>query len=46
MTHVKGKKEEFTESFNTMVDAHAAHTEDISWLKNKAAGMEDTMGQH
>lgn len=32
---------EYTSSFNTMVNAHAAHSDDIAWLKDKVVDLED-----
>lgn len=36
---------EFTMSFNIRVDAHTAHTEDITWLKDKVADLVDRSRQ-
>lgn len=39
--HIEKRMGEFTSSFNTMVDAHGNHDEEIAWLKNKVADLED-----
>lgn len=39
--HIEQRMSDFTSSFNTMVDAHSNHAEEIAWLKNKVADLED-----
>lgn len=39
--HIEQYMSDFTSSFNTMVDAHSNHDEEIAWLKNKVADLED-----
>lgn len=39
--HIEQRMGEFTSSFNSMVDAHSTHDEEIAWLKNKVADLED-----
>lgn len=41
VTHIESKMGEFTETFNSMVDAHNEHEDDIVWLKSKVADLED-----
>lgn len=41
MDRVETSMSEVSISFNTMVDAHKAHSEDIMWLKNKVPGLEN-----
>lgn len=38
---VENKMEEYTSAYNVMVEAHAAQGEDIAWLKDKMADLED-----
>lgn len=39
--HVKQKMGEYTSSFNTIVDAHTAQGEELAWLKDKVADLDD-----
>lgn len=39
--HIEQKMGEYTSSFNTLVDAHNTQSEEIVWLKNKVADLED-----
>lgn len=39
--HIEHSMSDFTSSFNTMVDAHSNHMEEIAWLKTKVADLED-----
>lgn len=41
VAHVEGRMEEYTVSFNIMVDVHTAHSDDISWLKDKVSDLVD-----
>lgn len=41
MNQVEHKMEEYTSSYNVMVEAHTAQGEDISWIKDKLADLED-----
>lgn len=43
---VETSMNKFTMSFSTMVDAHSAHSKDISWLKDKVADMVDRSRQN
>lgn len=39
--NVEQRMSDLTSSFNTMVDAQSNHSEEIAWLKNKVADLED-----
>lgn len=39
--HMEQKMGEYTSSFNTVVEAHASHGKEITWLRNKVANLED-----
>lgn len=39
---MEDKKSECASSLNTLVNAHANNGHDISWLKAKVAGLEDS----
>lgn len=39
--HVEQNMEEYTSSFNTLVNAHTAQGEELAWLKDKVADLED-----
>lgn len=41
LDRVEQQMEEYSSTYNTMVDTHAAQGEDISWLKDKVAELED-----
>lgn len=41
INQVEDSRVVFTTSFNTMVDIHEAHTEEIAWLKAKVIDLED-----
>lgn len=41
VNQVEHKMEEYTSSYNVMVEAHSAQGEDILWLKDKIADLED-----
>lgn len=41
LDHVEDKMGEYVTSFNTLVDAHEAQKEDLTWIKNKLADLED-----
>lgn len=38
---VENKMEEYTSAYNVMVEAHTAKGEDITWIKDKLADLED-----
>lgn len=42
--HIKKQMSEYTSSFNTMLDAHSNHSEEIAWLKNTVADLEGSEG--
>lgn len=39
--HVESKMEEYTSSYNVMVEAHTAQGEDLAWMRDKIADLED-----
>lgn len=41
VSHIESKMGEISETFNSMVDAHNEHEDDIVWLKSKVADLED-----
>lgn len=41
LDHVENKVEELTNMFNTIIDAHRDQRDDIAWLKNKIADLEE-----
>lgn len=43
---VENKMEEYTAAYNVIVEAHTAHGEDITWIKDKLADLEDRSRRH